>query len=249
MDFITGLPVAEDKYDAVTVFVDKLSKMVHLAPCRTTDGALEVAEMLLDVLFKAHGLPRTLVTDRDPKFTSQLFKEVCKHMRVKQAMSSAYRPQTDGQTERVNRVLEEMLRHYVSPKQDDWDKLLPLAEFSINNAYHESIGTTPFFLNYGQHPLTPTTAKFSSDVPAALQFTVGMQAQLARAKQLLRDAQHRQKHYADKALRVHEPYVTGTSQVWLNNKHLSFKTVGTRKITAQMGRSLRGATESGRSGI
>jgi hypothetical protein len=224
MDWITGLPVTEDKYDAIAVFVDKLTKMVRLAPCRTTDGALETAELLLDVLFKSHGMPRTIVSDRDPRFTSQLFKEICKHMRVKQAMSTAFRPQTDGQTERVNRVLGDMLRCYVAPKRDDWDKLLCLAEFAINNAHHESLGTTPFFLNYGQHPLTPVSGKFDSNVPAALQFTVGMHAELARAKQLLLDAQQRQKHYADKSLREIEPYIPGTSQVWLNSKHLAFKT-------------------------
>lgn len=224
MDWITGLPVTEDKYDAIAVIVDKLTKMVRLAPCRTTDGALETAEMLLDVLFKSHGMPRTIISDRDPRFTSDLFKEICKHMRVKQAMSTAFRPQTDGQTERVNRVLGDMLRCYVAPKRDDWDKLLCLAEFAINNAYHESLGTTPFFLNYGQHPLTPVSGKFDSNVPAALQFTVGLQAELARAKQLLHDAQQRQKHYADKALREIEPYIPGVSQVWLNSKHLTFKT-------------------------
>jgi hypothetical protein len=86
-----------------------------------------------------------------------------------------------------------MLRHFVQPRLDDWDTHLAMVEFAINNAYQESIGTTPFFLNYGQHPLTPVSAKHDSNVPAAVQFSLGVQAAVREARQALLAAQSRQK--------------------------------------------------------
>jgi transposase InsO family protein len=176
LDLITGLPATEGGNDAIAVFVDKLTKMVRLVACQETDGAQEVANHFVDAVFRSHGVPKTLLTDRDPRFTSNLFREISKLLGVKQAMSTAFHPQTDGQTERVNRVVEEMLRHFVQPRLDDWDQHLAMVEFAINNAYQESTGNTPFFLNYGQHPLTPVSVKHDSAVPAAVQFTLGVRA-------------------------------------------------------------------------
>lgn len=131
------------RHDAIAVFVDKLSKMVRLAPCHKTDGALDVANMFVDNVFRSHSVPKTLLSDRDPRFTSDLFREISKLLGVKQAMSTAFHPQTDGQTKRVNQVVEEMLRHFVHPRLDDWDTYLALVEFAINNTYQELVGTPP----------------------------------------------------------------------------------------------------------
>jgi hypothetical protein len=123
-------------------------------------------------------------------------------MGTKRSLSSAFHPQTDGQTERTNRVLEEMLRHFVHPLQNNWDSLLPVAEFAINNAWQESIGDTPFFLNFGQHSQSPLTWKGAgeraSKIPAVMQFVGGFSESLSAAKQALQVAQQRQKAYADK---------------------------------------------------
>ena len=122
-------------------------------------------------------------------------------------MSTAYHPQTDGQTERVNRTLEDMLRHWCSPDQDDWDQYLKLAEFAYNNAYHESIGDTPFMLAFGQHPYTPASL-FRTDVhgklpnPSAKSFQAGMQERVQKATQSLEGAHCRQKAYADQRRRA-----------------------------------------------
>ena len=228
MDLITKLPVTPTGCDAIMVFVDKLTKMVHLVACKEADGALELANYFVTHVFRLHGVPRTLLSDRDPRFTSNLYKEIARLLHVKQAMSSAFHPQTDGQTERVNRVVEEMLRHYVNPQQNDWDAYLPVLEFAINNSYQESVGTTPFYLNYGQHPLMPQFAKLQTAVPAALQFTVGMQAALQKAKLLLQGAQDRQKALANAGRR--DVSYTPDDMVWLNTKHLSFKNPGARKL-------------------
>ena len=103
-------------------------------------------------------------------------------------MSTAFHPQTDGQTERVNRTLEDMLRQYVNPFHTDWDEHLDMAEFAINDAWQESVQETPFMLTYGQHPLNFLSLQTHSHVPAAAEFTESMQQGTARAKSCLERA-------------------------------------------------------------
>ena len=112
---ITQLPETPRGTTAIVVFVDRVTKMTHLAACKTSISSKEFGDLFLKEVFAKHGCPRDLVSDRDPRFTSDFFREVCQHLRIKQNMSTAYHPQTDGQTERVNRVVEDMLRAYVHP--------------------------------------------------------------------------------------------------------------------------------------
>ena len=121
--------------------------------------------------------PKKFVTDRDSKFTSIFWEELLKQCGIKSHMSTSFHPQADGQTERVNRILEDMLRHYVSPQQHDWDTHLAAAEFAINNSYQESIKTTPFRLNTGRDPRTPLswTLHVPSKVPAVEDFIKALQ--------------------------------------------------------------------------
>ena len=116
---IISLPQTASGATAIAVFVDRLSKMVHLGACTDETGAEELADIFLDNVFKLHGLPRELVSDRDPRFTSKLWQALMNRLGVSTAMSSAYHPQTDGNTERVNRVLEDMLRHFIDPSQSN----------------------------------------------------------------------------------------------------------------------------------
>jgi hypothetical protein len=115
-------------------------------------------------------------------------------------MSTAFHPQSDGQTERMNRSLQEVIRHYVGPRRDDWDTLLPLAEFAINNSVADSTGMTPFFMNSGQHPNTPLSIAFST-LPMAQNTLSQLQDHLRRAKTALKAAQDRQTAYANKSRR------------------------------------------------
>jgi hypothetical protein len=155
MDFITCLPVTPRGHDTILVVVDRLTKLSHFLPMRETTDAAGVAALLREQVFRLHGLPENIVSDRDTRFTSEFFKALCAALGVGQHMSTAYHPETDGQTERVNRTLEDMLRHYVSPELTDWDSLLCMAEFAYNSAWHESVQNTPFFLTYGFHPHSP----------------------------------------------------------------------------------------------
>jgi glycosyltransferase A (GT-A) superfamily protein (DUF2064 family) len=113
--------------------------MVHLAPCADDVSAEQLADIFVAQVVANHGVPRSIVTNRDIRLTSKFWKAFVAQMRVQHGMSTAFHPQSDGNTERVNRVLEDMLRHYIDPTQTTWDSLLPMVQFSINNSYPESI--------------------------------------------------------------------------------------------------------------
>ena len=158
MDWMTDLPVTKRGFDSILVVVDYLTKLAHFVPCRKTDTSADAAATLRREVVRLHGVPEGIVSDRDPKLMSNFMQDLFKQIGVRHAPSTAYHPQTDGQTERLNRVIQEMLRNYVSPNHDDWDEHLDLAEFAYNNAYHESIKTTPFRLSYGYDPRNPMSA-------------------------------------------------------------------------------------------
>ena len=155
MDFITHLPVTAAGNGQIMVVVDTLSKLTHFVPCKMTATAADVAMLYVSNIWVHHGWPSTFITDRDSKFTDAFFRAVCSQLGIRQGLSTAHHHETAGQTERMNRVLEETLRHFVNDRMDDWDVLLPAAQFSVNNSYQASIGTTPFFLSYGYHPRVP----------------------------------------------------------------------------------------------
>ncbi len=148
-DMITDLPPTQRGYDSIAVFVDRLSKMVHFAPTTKQVTSAGYARLLLDNVIRLHGFPRVIISDRDPRFTSRFYNTLFDLCGTKLKFSTAYHPQTDGQSERTNRTLEEVLRAYTSPRQDDWDLHLSTAEFALNNTVSPSIGTTRS---------TPTTA-------------------------------------------------------------------------------------------
>lgn len=227
MDLITHLPTTTRGHTAIIVFVDRLTKMVHFAPSYDAIDAAGFAELFLSEVFRRHGLPESIVSDRDPRFTSAFFSEICRHLAIKQNMSTAFHPQTDGQTERTNRTLEEMLRHYVSPSQDDWDLKLPCAEFAINNAIKAATGHTPFYLNHGRHPRAPAAVAMDTAVPAANEFVENLNKAIARARDCLAAAQARMKRQADTHRRDME-FSIG-DEVLLSSKNLRIR-VGTRKL-------------------
>ncbi|GJP31517.1 hypothetical protein CLOM_g12607 [Closterium sp. NIES-68] len=155
LDFISGLPTTTSGHDAILVVIDKFSKMGHFIPTHTTARTEKTAQLFVHYIISQHGIPTTLISDRDPKFTSKFWKELMSLLGTKLAMSSAYHPQTDGQTERLNQIVEQLLRAACKDEISKWDLHLPVLEFAYNNATHAATGQTPFFLCYGRHPLTP----------------------------------------------------------------------------------------------
>ncbi|CAO1622711.1 unnamed protein product [Sympodiomycopsis kandeliae] len=156
MDFTGPLPKTPEGYDMITAVIDKFTKRLHCYPSKTTDSAVDTATRFFNHIIKLHGVPHVIISDRDPKFTSQFWRSLCTQFGTKTAMSTAFHPQTDGQTERANRTIKEMLRHYTSGKTHLWDAQLPALEFAYNTSVHASTGFTPFELDTGRHPRSPT---------------------------------------------------------------------------------------------
>jgi len=201
MDFIIRLPKTRNGFDAIVVFVDRLSKMVHFQAMKTEDTAPEVAKILFDTVFRLHGMPEVIVSDRDAKFTSLFWKALFKCMGTKLAMSTAFHPQTDGQTERNNRTLEQMLRNFVNYRQNNWDQYLTAAEFAYNNAKQASTGMSPFFLVTGQNPLVPATllnpTVDETNVQSTKDFIDNQAELIKKATDNLNKAQKKQVRFAD----------------------------------------------------
>lgn len=218
MDLITDLPPTKKGFDSVVVFVDRLSKMVHIEPCTKTVGAEGLAEIYENRIFRYHGFPQDIVSDRDVRFASHFWQAIQKRLGVKLSRSTAKHPQSDGQTERMNGIFEETLRHFVGPYQTDWDEYLAVVEFAMNNAFNESIQSTPFMLNYGQHPDTPAVARLRDINPAVNKFVGKWSEQLKRARQCIAAAQQRMKAKADNRRRKAPEFKPG-DLVLIDVKH------------------------------
>lgn len=156
LDFIVGLPKTQEGFDAMLVFTDKLSRMIHIAPTTTTCTAQEAADLFFKNIYKYHGLPGSIISDRDARFVSRFWNAVHSILQSKLFMSTAYHPETDGATERANQTIEAMLRAFVSNHQEQWADYVFVIEFACNNAVNASTGVSPFFFNRGLHPRTLT---------------------------------------------------------------------------------------------
>ncbi|KAG2770376.1 hypothetical protein Pcac1_g18604 [Phytophthora cactorum] len=155
MDFVFGLPPDSKRRTGVVVFVDRFSKMVHLAAVPAEVTAVQTARLFVDMVFKHHGMPLDIVSDRDPRFTARFWQEVFTLLSTQLSMSAADHPQTDSQTELVKRALGNLLKSYAHSFQQ-WSDCLPMAEFAINNSVHASTGHTPIYVNAMRHPRLPS---------------------------------------------------------------------------------------------
>lgn len=157
MDFIVKLPASADpvtgeSFDSILVIVDRFTKFGRFIPCRETWGAEKLAHIFVKNVVANHGTPQTLITDRDKLFTSNFWTSLSQELGIRHKLSTAYHPQTDGQTERLNQTLEQYLRCYVNDRQDNWIALLPLAQIAYNQSPTTTTGTSPFYANFGFHP-------------------------------------------------------------------------------------------------
>jgi hypothetical protein len=225
MDLITQLPFTARNKDAVFVVVDRMTKRMHCMATTTNASAPELARLFMEHVYKLHGMPRSIVCDRDPRFTSRFWSALCDVLEVRLRPSTAYHPESDGQTEKCNQVIEQALRHYVNHAQDDWDLWLPTVEFAYNDTEQESIKTTPFFCDLGMHPRKPEALSSNMDIlegtsnEALSQFVDRMQEILVETQTALADAQCRQKRYAD-IKRRKEEFKVG-DRVWLSAANIT----------------------------
>jgi transposase InsO family protein len=139
MDFIMGLPRTQSGYDSIWVIVDRLVKVAHFIPVKTTYSGPQLAELYMSRIVCLHGVPKKIVYDRGTQFTSRFWERSHGTLDTQLHFSSAYHPQTDGQIKKVNQILEDMLRAYALQYGRSWDKSLLYAEFSYNNSYQESL--------------------------------------------------------------------------------------------------------------
>lgn len=171
MDFITDLPETEKGFTAIMLVCDRFSKLVRLIPTNMSNlTAPATARLFVDHIVSQNGIPESLVSDRDPRFTSEFWKSLAAILNVKLLMSSAAHPQTDGQSERQIRTVEQVLRPYCSLDQNDWDVHLPMVEFAMNNAPSATTGLSPFFVEKGRHPRHPAHPFPTVPAPAAEEF-------------------------------------------------------------------------------
>jgi len=224
MDFITDLPLVKG-FDSILVVVDQgLSKGVILIPCNKTITAEGTAKLLLDNLYKRFGLPDKIISDRDPRFASRTFLELLKLLGVTSALSTAFHPQTDGTTERVNQEIEAYLSIYCTAHPEDWVDALPTLEFTHNNRRHADRLRTPFELTLGSTPVAIPLSYENTKYPTIEE----------KMKTLMKDR--------EEALAAHElarsrmmerrkstfvPFKLG-DQVWLDTRNL--KTTHHKKI-------------------
>ena len=150
MDFVTHLPRMSRRHDAVWVIVDRLMKSAHFLAMRMTFTLEEFCRLYIREIVRLHGLPVSLVSDRDQRFMEHFWKSFQKAMGTRLTMSTAFHPQTDGQSERTIQVLEDMLQVCVLDHKGSWEEHLPLVEFSYNNSYQVSIQMTPYEALYGR---------------------------------------------------------------------------------------------------
>jgi len=219
MDFITQLPTSAG-FTSIFVVVDRLTKMAHFAPSHDNVDAAGVVSLLMDQVVTAHGLPDDIVSDRGPVFTAQFTRAFMEALNVKQNLSTAFHPQSDGQTERTNATLEQYLRCFINYQQDNWSQLLPLAQFCYNNTVHSSTNQTPFFALYGYHP------RFNVHIPRVQKNTPEAKERLAVLKRTQEDLKFHIESAQESQARFHDqnaqpaPNFAPGDLVWLVRKHI-----------------------------
>ena len=232
MDFIGPLPLSSG-YSAILVVVDRFTKFVHCIPCANSINSAELASLFFKEIVRLHGFPESIVSDRDRLFGAPFWSTVCRIAGASRDMSSSYHPQTDGQTERVNQVVEQVLRLYVNYRQDNWAEYLPHVEMSINNSKHSSTKHTPYFANYGFHPRVD---EFSSAVtgtpdPRATRYFDEIRGVQTMVKTAIENAKAKFKRFADRKRSEAPDYPDGTL-VYVKTDNFKVGKDRTRKFTA-----------------
>ena len=249
MDFVGPLPESGNRdglFDSITVVICLLTSMVHLVPSRTNYNASQLAELVFEHVYKLHGLPLNIISDRDVLFTSTFWKQLHRLIGTKLRLSSAYHPQSDGSTERANRTITQMLRQCVHPNQKDWVTKLPAIEFAINSARSESTGFAPFFLNSGRMPRAMLwTSNLTSEFPSVREFALQRKLAIMAAHDSILSARVKQTRDANRKRRP-TPFKEG-ELVYLSTKNIKFakglasklipKFIGPYKILQDFGNS------------
>ncbi|WAR62559.1 hypothetical protein PtB15_15B145 [Puccinia triticina] len=218
-DLITDLPESRS-HDSILTVVDCLTKMAHFIPCRKSMNAEQLADLMAEHVWKLHGTPKTIFSDRGSIFVSQITQELDNRLGIRLQPSTAYHPRTDRQSEIANKAVEQYLRHFVSYRQDDWAPLLATAEFAYNNNDHTSTGVSPFKANYGFNPLYSGIPSAGQCVPAVAERLRQLAEVQDELKHCLEAAQEAMKSEFDRGVQKTLEWNSG-DKVWLDGRNIS----------------------------
>ena len=227
IDFVTGLPVSidwkGDSYKSILVIVDRFTKMIHYEPVKITLDAPGLAEVIIDVVVRHHGLPDSIVTDRGSLFTSKFWSSLCYFLGIKRRLFIAFQPQTDIQSKWQNSIIEAYLQAFVNFEQNNWARPQPMAKFAYNNAKNSSTSHTPLKLNCGYHPCVSfeKDTNLCSQSKLADKLSAEPQDLMTVCWENLHHAQKLQKQANDKGVKPRS-YAPG-DKIWLNNKYIKTK--------------------------
>jgi len=219
-DFITKLPIAQG-YDSILVVVDQLMKIVYFIPTTEKTSAEGLARLFRDNVWKLYGLPESIISDRGPQFAAGIIWELNRMLGIESKLLTAFHPQTDRQTERVNQELEQYLRMFIDYRQEQWPDWLGIAEFTYNNKVHSSTKMSPFKANYGQDPRMGFEMRRKGKYKGAEKFVVKMKEVQEEAKVALGKVQEEMKKYADRKRTEVDEYKVG-DLVMLSTKDLKY---------------------------
>jgi hypothetical protein len=220
MDFIIELPESGEGYSSIWVIVDRFTKMAHFVPLKKPATAENLAKVFVREIWRLHGLPTDIVSDRDSRFTSEFWQSTLTLLGIRPRMSTSFHPQTDGQTEKVNQSIELYVRTFCNYEQDDWYDLLPLAEYAYNNSVTSGNGLSPFYANYGYHPRTNWPTEEVVRNPASEAYVHYVTNVHELCKNGLKKTQERMAKYYDQHHKEAPAYKIG-DQVMLHGRNIS----------------------------
>jgi len=215
--------------DAVLVVCDRLSKMTHFVVTMEGTSVEGLARLFRNNVWKLHGLPESVVSDRGPQFVAELTKELNRMLGIKTKLLMAFYPQTDGQTERMNQELEQYLQFFIEHRQKNWPEWMAVVEFMINNKIHTATKVLPFMANYGRELRMGGDIRRKEKVESATEFVERMKKVHKEAEAALKKTQEKMKRYADRGRKETENWKKG-DRVLLSTKDLVFKERPTKKL-------------------
>jgi len=219
-------------YNAILVVVDRFTKMAHFVPTTERTSAEGLARLFRDNIWKLHGLPDSIISDRGPQFAAGIMKELNRMLEIETKLSIAFHPQIDSQMERMNQELEQYLRMFIDHRQEQWPEWLGMAEFAYNNKVHTGTKVSPFKANSGQNPRMGFEMRKKGKYEGAEKFAEKLKNVQEEAKAALQKAQEDMKQYADRERGEVEEYRVG-DLVLLSTKDLKYQMAGrrTEKLT------------------
>jgi transposase InsO family protein len=221
VDLVGPLPLS-DGFDMIITYVDLLTKQAHFLPCNSTITAEGVADMHVKHIFPLHGTPEKFISDRRPQFAACMMSELYRQLGIKHAMSSAFHPQSNGQTEQTNQEIVKYLRMFCSKDQQGWAKLLPIAEFAYNLHVHLVTKSSPFEMLYGYQPTWNTPPSASAQMPSVSACLLELHKARDKAKAALRMS--KEAMIRDSEADRSQPVFSPSNMVWLDSENIKIQT-------------------------